>query len=84
MSIATSILNSLTTTLDDKLYVIDPQYADEYLDGLGNSLLVRIDCRKNNVGYTYTYAVVLMDDQGNMRFGKSFEDSFGEVIEYKG
>jgi len=84
MSIATAILNALTTTLDNKLYVIDPQYADEYIDDLGNALLVRIDCRRNNVGYTYKYAVVLMDDQGNIRFGMSFEDTLDEVIEYKG
>ena len=84
MSIETAILNSLTNTLDDKVYVIDRQFADEYIDGLGNALLARIDFRRTRIGYVYTYAVILMDDQGNIRFGQSFEDGFEEVIEYKG
>ena len=84
MSITTAILNSLTTTLEDKVYVIDRQYADDYPTSLSMALLVRIDSRRNNVGYTYKYAVILMDDEGNTRFGESFEDSWGEVVEYKG
>ena len=84
MSISTAILNSLTTTLDDKVYVIDRQFADEYIDGLGDALLARIDCRRTRIGYVYTYAVILMDDQGNLRFGQSFEDGFEEVVEHKG
>tara|TARA_R110001592_G_scaffold39314_6_gene129415 strand:+ start:487 stop:741 length:255 start_codon:yes stop_codon:yes gene_type:complete len=84
MTIETAILNSLTTTLDDKVYVIDRQYSDDYPTDLSMALLARIDQRKNNVGYTFTYAVILMDDQGNTVFGESFEDTWGEVVEHRG
>ncbi len=84
MSIETTILNSLTNSLDDKVYCIDRQFADEYIDGLGNALLARVDFRRTRIGYVYTYAVILMDDEGNIRFGKRFEDGFEEVVEHKG
>lgn len=84
MTIENAILNALTTRLDDKLYVIADEYKDDYIAPFNNALLVRIDSRFTRIGYIFKYAVVMMDDQGNMRFGESFEDGFQEVVEYKG
>lgn len=84
MTIENALLNALTTPLDDKVYVIAEQYKEDYPTSLSMALLVRIDSRKNNVGYTFKYAVILMDDQGNMRLGEDFEDTWGEVIEHRG
>lgn len=84
MSIENAILNALTSRLDDKLYVIAEEYREEYISPFNNALLVRIDSRLTRIGYIFKYAVVMMDDQGNMRFGETFEDGFEEVVEYKG
>ena len=61
MNIENALLNALTTPLDDKVYVIAEQYKKDYPTSLSMALLVRIDSRKNNVGYTFKYAVMLMD-----------------------
>ncbi len=76
------ITEAVFSTLDDKTYVIDPEFADTYINGIRKCLLVRIDSRKVNGGYVYKYAPITSG--GRYDASKAFEDSFEEVIEFTG
>ena len=66
---------------NQKVYIIDPVFRDEYKPLLRGVLLVRIDSRLGNGGYIHTYAPITTNGKFDAR--NAFEDSFGEVIEYK-
>jgi len=65
---------------NQKVYIIDPVFKDEYKPLLRGVLLVKIDSRLVHGSYVHTYAPIAPN--GKFDADNAFEDSFGEVIEY--